>query len=163
MTSQITSLTIVYSGVYWGANQRKHQSSASLAFVRGIHRTPVNSPYKGQVTRKMFQFDDVIMKKIIPVCGKFRKNFVKPWLLMTDVGVCDLGWGCGVGVWGGRGWGCLNIYTLNAYQHRNTQILIHDCLFMMAIPPINIKCCLYIETGSRFLQGKKPMVLNMQN
>ena len=38
MTSQINSLTIVYSTVYSGADQRKHQSSASLAFVRGIHR-----------------------------------------------------------------------------------------------------------------------------
>ena len=38
MTSQITSLTIVYSVVYSGADQRKHQSSASLAFVWGIHR-----------------------------------------------------------------------------------------------------------------------------
>ena len=38
MSSQITSLTIVYSTVYSGANERKHQSSASLAFVRGIHR-----------------------------------------------------------------------------------------------------------------------------
>ena len=38
MASQITSLTIVYSTVYSGADQRKHQSSASLAFVRGIHR-----------------------------------------------------------------------------------------------------------------------------
>ena len=38
MASQITSLTIVYSTVYSGAHQRKHQSSASLAFVRGIHR-----------------------------------------------------------------------------------------------------------------------------
>ena len=36
--SQITSLTVVYSIVYSGADQRKHQSSASLAFVRGIHR-----------------------------------------------------------------------------------------------------------------------------
>ena len=44
-----------------GAGQRKHQSSASLAFVRGIHRSPVNSPHKGSVTRKMFPFDDVIM------------------------------------------------------------------------------------------------------
>ena len=43
MASQITSLTIVYSTVYAGADQRKHQSSASLAFVRGIHRWPVNS------------------------------------------------------------------------------------------------------------------------
>ena len=54
-------LTIVYSTVYSGADQRKHQSSASLAFVRGIHRSPVNSPRKRRVTRKMFPFDDVIM------------------------------------------------------------------------------------------------------
>ena len=57
IASQITSLTSAYSTVYSGANQRKHESSASLAFVRG----PVNSPHKGSVTRKMFPFDDVIM------------------------------------------------------------------------------------------------------
>ena len=61
MASQITSLTIVYSTVYTGADQRKHQSPASLAFVRGIHRGPVNSPHKWPVTRKLFPFDDVIM------------------------------------------------------------------------------------------------------
>ena len=61
MASQITSLTIVHSAVYSGEDQRKHQSSASLAFVRGIHRWPVNSPHKGPVTRKMIPFDDVIM------------------------------------------------------------------------------------------------------
>ena len=61
MASQITSLTIVYSTVYSGADQRKHQSSASLAFVWVIHRGPVNSPHKWPVTRKMFPFDDVIM------------------------------------------------------------------------------------------------------
>ena len=84
MTTQITSLAIVYSTVHSGSNQRKHQSSASPAFVRGIHREPVNSlnprlaerpletngrlanrrlnyPHKGPVTRKMFPFDDVIM------------------------------------------------------------------------------------------------------
>ena len=60
MASQITSLTIVYSTVYSHADQRKHQSSASLVFVRGIHRSPVNPPHKGPVTRKMFPFDDVI-------------------------------------------------------------------------------------------------------
>ena len=59
--SQITSLTIVYSTVYSGTDQRKHQSSASLAFVRGIHRRPVNSPHKGPVMRKMFPSDDIIM------------------------------------------------------------------------------------------------------
>ena len=61
MASQITSLTIVYSTVHSGADQRKHQSSASLAFVQGIHRWPVNSQHKGPVTRKIFPFDDVIM------------------------------------------------------------------------------------------------------
>ena len=54
--AQITSLMIVYSAVYWDADQRKHQSSASLAFVRGIH------PHKWPVTLTMFPFDDVIMK-----------------------------------------------------------------------------------------------------
>ena len=61
MASQITSLKIVYSTVYSDADQRKHQSSASLAFVRGIHRGPVNSPHKWPVARKMFPFDAVIM------------------------------------------------------------------------------------------------------
>ena len=61
MASQITSLAIVYSTVNWGADQRKHQSSTSLAFVRGIHRWPVNSPHKGPVTRKIFPFDGVII------------------------------------------------------------------------------------------------------
>ena len=63
MPSQITSLTIVYSTVYSSADQRKHQSSASLAFVGGIHRGPVNSPHKWPVTQKMFPFDDVIMPR----------------------------------------------------------------------------------------------------
>ena len=63
MASQITNHAIVYSTVYSGVDQRKHQSSASLPFVRGIHRRPVNSPHKGPVTRKMFPFDAVIMFK----------------------------------------------------------------------------------------------------
>ena len=67
MASQITSLAIVCSIVYSDADQRKHQSSASLAFVRGNHWEPVNSPHKWPVTRKMFPFDDVIMKKKIRV------------------------------------------------------------------------------------------------
>ena len=54
MVSQTTSVSIVCSAVYSGANQRKHQSSASLAFVRGIHRWPVNSPHKRPVTRKIW-------------------------------------------------------------------------------------------------------------
>ena len=61
MASQFTSLATVYSTVYSGADQTKHQSSASPAPVRGNHRWAVNSPRKGPVTRKMFPFDDVIM------------------------------------------------------------------------------------------------------
>ena len=61
MVTQITSLTIVYSTVYSGADQRKYQSSASRAFVRGIHRLPVNPPHKWPVTWKMLPFDDITM------------------------------------------------------------------------------------------------------
>ena len=61
IASQITSLTIVNSTVYPGEDHRKHQSSASLAIVLGIHRGPVNSQHKWPVTQKMFPFDDVIM------------------------------------------------------------------------------------------------------
>ena len=80
--SQITSLTIVYSSVYSAADQRKHQSSASLAFVLGIHRWPVNSPHKWPVTRKMFPFDDVIMyflrgAKLICPCIIYHDDFTK--------------------------------------------------------------------------------------
>ena len=65
MASQISSLTLVFSTVYFYTDQRKHQSSASQAFVRGIHRRPVNSPHKWPVTRKMFPFDDVIMWNLL--------------------------------------------------------------------------------------------------
>ena len=61
MASQITSLTIVWSTVYSGADQRKLQSSASLPFVRGNHQWSVNSTHKGPLTPKMFPFDYVIM------------------------------------------------------------------------------------------------------
>ena len=61
MASQITSVPTFCSGVCLGTDQRKHQSSALLAFVRGIHRWPVVSLHKGPVTRRMFPFEDVIM------------------------------------------------------------------------------------------------------
>ena len=54
MASLITSVSIAYSTDCSGTDQRKHQSSASLAFVMRIHRSPVNSPHKGPVTRKCF-------------------------------------------------------------------------------------------------------------
>ena len=58
---QITSLTVVYSTVYSDADQRKYQSSASLTFVWGNHRRPVNTPHNWPVTWKMVPFHDVIM------------------------------------------------------------------------------------------------------
>ena len=65
MASQITRLTTVYSIVHAGVEQGKHQRSASLAFVLGIHWWPVNSPQKWPVMRKMFPSDNVIMHKCI--------------------------------------------------------------------------------------------------
>ena len=78
ITSQITSLMIVYSTVYSGADQSKHQSSASLAFVWEIHRGPVNFPHKWPVTRKMFPFDDVIIYWIMFYVVFFSKRFQRP-------------------------------------------------------------------------------------
>ena len=60
VSSQITGISMVCSTVCSGTDQRKHQSSALLAFVRWFHRWSVNSPDKKPVTRKMFPFDDVI-------------------------------------------------------------------------------------------------------
>ena len=65
MASQITSFTVVYSIVYSDADQKKHQSSAPLAFVWGIHRGPGNSTHQWAVTQKMFPFDDVITPTLI--------------------------------------------------------------------------------------------------
>ena len=62
------------STVCSGADQTKHQSSASLAFVRGIRRRIVDSPYKEPVTRKIFLFDDVIMRCLINVRSLFERS-----------------------------------------------------------------------------------------
>ena len=72
IASQITSLMIVYSIVYSDADQRKHQRSASQAFLRGIHRG--NSTHKWPVTRKMFPFDDVIMSFDIVYPKKYARG-----------------------------------------------------------------------------------------
>ena len=97
MASQITSLTIVYSIVCSGVDQRNHQSSASLAFVRGIHWWPVNSPHKKLVTRKMFPFDDVIMNKNIVKEGteyRYDPHYFhrdgEVWLICCEFRVCTM-------------------------------------------------------------------------
>ena len=89
MASQMSSLTTVYSSVCSGTYERKHESSASLAFVGvcvcvcvcvcgggggggGIHRWPANSLHQGPVTRKMFPFDDVIILNVYSCCRYIR-------------------------------------------------------------------------------------------
>ena len=79
IASLTTSLTSVYSTVQSGADQRKHQSSASLAFVWGSHRRPVNSQHKWPVTRKMLSFADVIMLTAYP----YRNQAISYHLLKT--------------------------------------------------------------------------------
>ena len=59
---------------FFGPRSKKHQSSASLAFVQGNHRGPVDSPHKGPVTRKMFPFDNVIMLRPVMQGPKYYKQ-----------------------------------------------------------------------------------------
>ena len=94
LASQITSLTVVYSIVYSGVIQRKHQSSASLAFVREIHRGPVNFPHKWPVTRKMFPFDDVIMK--YDFSDLFLSYLISNHLILDAVASDSGQWACRV-------------------------------------------------------------------
>ena len=61
LAALINGVPIVYTTVCSGADDRKHQSSASLAFVWGIHWWPVNSSHKRWVTQKRFLSDNVIM------------------------------------------------------------------------------------------------------
>ena len=72
---QITSLTIVLSTVYSGANERKHQSSASLEYVRGIHRWPMNSPHLVPVMQKMSAFD--VICKVMAILRSQCVNSMK--------------------------------------------------------------------------------------
>ena len=98
MASQITSLTIVCSTVSSDPDQRKHQSSVTLAFVWGMHQWLVNSPHKWPVMRKMFQFDDVIMelkifqnqsakmrKPILHHCQPYSMLFSKQWFISVKI------------------------------------------------------------------------------
>ena len=82
MASQITSFSIVYSTFHSDADQRKHPSFASMAFVREIHRWPVNSLHKGPVTRKMFPFDDIIMYNVQGPPLNLIINWSPCWIFM---------------------------------------------------------------------------------
>ena len=112
IASQITSLPIVYSTVYSDADQRKPQSSASLAFMWGIHRGPGTSPPKWPVTRKMFPFDDVIMYVLDNlVCNR---RIIHP------------GRQCIINMGGKASWNLVNIWTqkLQSFQPRGFYIAI---------------------------------------
>ena len=76
---------------YSGADQRKQQSSASLALLRGIHQWPVNFLHKGPVMQKMFPFDDVIMLKstmaqVMAWCLVAPIHYLNQcWLIISEV------------------------------------------------------------------------------
>ena len=109
MASQITGVSIVYWTVCTGAVQRKHQSFASLAFVRGIHRWPVNSPHKGPVTRKMFPLEDVIIQ--IKICAEYRDMLPRPRLVCQEPGLRWIGRSRGVPDKSRRGLGNMSRYS----------------------------------------------------
>ena len=92
MMSQISSLAIVFSTVYSGADQRKHQSSASLAFVRGIHRWP-EFPTQRASNAEMFPFDDVTMCSAIhlPLLHTTASH-TSQWLCTRFMLCCVLLW-----------------------------------------------------------------------
>ena len=81
---QLTGVSMVYSIVCSGADQRKYQSSASLTFVRGIHRWPVNSPHKWPVTRKMFPFYDVILRSVKYMSVGSEPSFNQCYIITVD-------------------------------------------------------------------------------
>ena len=128
MATQITSLTIVFSTIYSGT-YKKHQSSASLALVRGIHRWPVNSPHKGPVTGKMFPFDDVIM-------DRSAQSSTGPigWLWPSDAidlsslaQVWLVAWRHQAITWTSVDWSSVRPFGIDwGHFHRNAQYL-HPC------------------------------------
>ena len=91
MASQTIGVSVVYPTIVSGEDKRKHQSSESLAVVRGTLESPVNSPHKRPVTRKMFPSDDAIMESGLAVhlhiiqysvrsmCGFIRRILYNIW------------------------------------------------------------------------------------
>ena len=124
MASQITDVSFVFSIVCSNADQRKHQSSASLALVRGIHRWQVNSPHKGTVTRKMFPFDGVIMNTHL-MNQHVAEIFVwkVAWAIIYFPSTLETGWPCAV-----LAQTALVIvkWTLNHSIHKSTETIKND-------------------------------------
>ena len=80
---QITSLTIVYSTVYSGADQRKHQNSASLVSVQGIHRLPMNSQHKGPIICSHLMTSSYLDNKNSDKFTIFASHMIKKWHLTS--------------------------------------------------------------------------------
>ena len=126
MASQITSLKIVSSTVYSDADRRKHQSSASLAFVGGIHWWPVNSPHKWPALRKMFPFDDVIMSKILTIDTPLLSQDGERWgvIFITNSDA----WVTAALVRSSYGLRNIAIYNTGpSYKLSSTRVYMHTC------------------------------------
>ena len=75
--------------------------------VRGIHRSPVNSPHKGPVTRKMFPFDDVIVWTVCELiiqsckdtCHSHEKIMIRLGYTLTYVTIAELPWQVQILTW----------------------------------------------------------------
>ena len=100
MASQITASRLFTQSFFRAQmKERKLQSTASLAFMRGNHWWPENSPHKRSVTRKMFPIDDVIVImpeyfQIVTPCsacamsGYIFRIIIQIWWLMTCPWLC---------------------------------------------------------------------------
>ena len=80
MAPQITRLAVVYSIVYSGVDKKKHQSSASLAFVRGIHRDRWIPRSKGQLRGKCFHLmtSSCIEQFVLEIRWRLRISDAEP-------------------------------------------------------------------------------------
>ena len=146
--SQITSLTTVCSTVYSGTDQRKHQSSKSLAFLRGIHRWSVNFPHKEPVTWKMCPFDDIIMYHRFPINevnssknpiinvnsrNRFSNMWDNPFLFVSSL--------------------------FSLFRHRTILLILAASLSLLAIP----SGCMSIRSiAYNLLSGKLQAILGCQ-
>ena len=89
VASRINSLTIVYQ--WFNADQKKHQSSASLSFVRGTHWPPVNSRTNGQQRGKCLSaFDDVIISLCIWFSSYHTKRFRRNRSFVSEIHLCTV-------------------------------------------------------------------------
>ena len=156
IASQITSLTIVYSTVCSDPDKKKHQSSASLTFVWGIHRRPVNSPHKWPVTRKMSPFDDVIMalwrhggdKIVVSSHWALIIIWLKPYLdIRAFVGSWFLGKRFS-GDYFNKNWCFIRLRPLIVEKRLYHDRFISTMAFLM-----RTRQHLYIETGPRMHSG----------